>query len=367
MKRKLCVITLIMCILCGLNISLKAQQPVAGQKYRIKVVTSGTYAGQYLTVNSYDEPTSAVSTVGVSTKSESNSQIFTLEYAGDANAWDKNYYIRTADGYYIKCADTKSPGADCRMVFAYSTDVKTPLTLYYTNDANFYIRDYDKSAGVNQNKTTNNIFYIANGGSSVYCNGASNTTGVVTWTLEEVVSTAPAAPVLAAEALSHDRISLSWNAVNGAIKYNVYDGNGSLIAENITETSYVVTGLNPEINYCYTVTAINAKAEESEHSNEACATTDAAPVFVFPAPTNLQATVTNGTTITLTWNTVDGAVKYNVYTGSNVVEATNNTYTFMGNANTRYCFTVTAIDGEETESAKSEEVCAATIPAAPTN
>ena len=370
MKRKLCVTTLIMCILCGLNISLKAQQPVAGQKYRIKVVTSGTYAGQYLTVNSYDEPTSAVSTVGVSTKSESNSQIFTLEYAGDANAWDKNYYIRTADGYYIKCADTKSPGADYRMVFAYSKeDVKTPLTLYYTNDANFYIRDYDKTTGANHDGLAANVltqlksrnYFTINGG-KIECYSQSGTT----WTLEEVVSTAPAAPAnLAATALSHDRISLSWNAVNGAIKYNVYDGNGSLIAENITETSYVVTGLNPETNYCYTVTAINDKAEESEHSNKACATTDAAPVF--PAPTNLQATVTNGTTITLTWNTVDGAVKYNVYTGSNVVEATNNTYTFMGNANTRYCFTVTAIDGEGTESAKSEEVCAATIPAAPTN
>lgn len=372
MKRKLCVITLIMCILCGLNTSLKAQQPVAGQKYRIKVA-SGTYAGQYLTVNSYDEPTSAVSTVGVSTKSESNSQIFTLEYAGVSNnGWDKNYYIRTADGYYIKCGDTKSPGADYRMVFAYSKeDVKTPLTLYYTNDANFYIRDYDKTTGANHDGLAANVltqlksrnYFTINGG-KIECYSQSGTT----WTLEEVVSTAPAAPAnLAATALSHDRISLSWNAVNGAIKYNVYDGNSSLIAENITETSYVVTGLNPEINYCYTVTAINDKAEESEHSNEACATTDAAPVFVFPAPTNLQATVTNGTTITLTWNTVDGAVKYNVYTGSNVVEATNNTYTFMGNANTRYCFTVTAIDGEGTESAKSEEVCAATIPAAPTN
>ena len=367
MKRKLCVTTLIMCILCGLNISLKAQQPVAGQKYRIKVVASGT--PQYLTVNSYDEPTSAVSTVGVSAKSESNSQIFTLEYAGDANAWDKNYYIRTADGYYIKCADTKSPSADYRKVFAYSTeDVKTPLTLYYTNDANFYIRDYDKTTGANHDGLAANVLkqlqsrnYFTISGGKIECYSQSGTT----WTLEEVVSTAPAAPVLAAEALSHDRISLSWNAVNGAIKYNVYDGNGSRIAENITATSYDVKGLNPETNYCYTVTAINAKAEESDHSNEACAKTEAAPVF--PAPTNLQATVTNGTTITLTWNTVDGAVKYNVYTGSNVVAATNNTYTFMGNANTRYCFTVTAIDGEGAESAKSEEVCAATIPTAPGN
>ena len=369
MKRKLCVTTLIMCILCGLNISLKAQQPVAGQKYRIKVVASGT--PQYLTVNSYDEPTSAVSTVGVSAKSESNSQIFTLEYAGDANAWDKNYYIRTADGYYIKCADTKSPSADYRKVFAYSTeDVKTPLTLYYTNDANFYIRDYDKTTGANHDGLAANVLkqlqsrnYFTISGGKIECYSQSGTT----WTLEEVVSTAPAAPVLAAEALSHDRISLSWDAVNGAIKYNVYDGNGSLIAENITETPYVVTGLNPETNYCYTVTAVNDKGEESDKSNSACATTDAAPVFVFPAPTNLKATVTNGTTITLTWNTVDGAVKYNVYTGSNVVEATNNTYTFVGNANTRYCFTVTAIDGEGTESAKSEEVCASTIPTAPGN
>lgn len=192
MKRKLCVTTLIMCILCGLNTSLKAQQPVAGQKYRIKVVTSGTYAGQYLTVNSYDEPTSAVSTVGVSAKSESNSQIFTLEYAGDANAWDKNYYIRTADGYYIKCADTKSPGADYRMVFAYSTeDVKTPLTLFYdiNNDANFYIRDYDKTTGANHDGLAANVLnqlkrsnYFTISGGKIECYSQSGTT----WTLEEV-------------------------------------------------------------------------------------------------------------------------------------------------------------------------------------
>lgn len=364
MKRKLCVTTLIMCILCGLNISLKAQQPVAGQKYRIKVA-SGTYAEQYLTVNSYDLPNTNTTTVGVSAKSESNSQIFILEDAGAADQWDNNYYIRTADGYYIKCGDAVIGGGYPKNIFAYSNEVKTPLTFRYAG-VNFYIRDYDKPAGVNQNKTTSNYFYIANSGSSVYCNGASNTTGVVTWTLEEVVSTAPAAPVLAATALSHDRISLSWNAVDGAIKYNVYNGEGSRIAENITETSYVVTtGLNPETNYCYTVTAINDKAEESAKSEQACATTKAAPAF--PAPTNLQASVTNGTTITLTWNTVDGAVKYNVYIGSNVVAATNNTYTFMGNANTRYCFTVTAVDEEGAESPKSEDACVKTIPTAPGN
>lgn len=319
------------------------------QKYRIRVSTgSHVNYGYYLNINSYNAPNNG-STVGVSTKNEFNSQIFILEEAGNGNK-----YIRNLDGYYIKCDEYD-------YVYVSKTE-KTPLALQYTDQDNFYIRDYDKSTTIFKEQ---NYFYV-NG--PVYCmgspTGGSYKDYTVTWTLE-LVTTAPAAPVLAAEALSHDRISLSWNAVNGAIKYNVYDGDGSLVAENITETSYVVTGLDPESNYCYTVTAINAKAEESDHSNKECTTTAAAPVF--PAPTNLQATVTNGTTITLTWNTVDGAVKYNVYIGSDVVEATNNTYTFIGNANTRYCFTVTAINGEGTESAKSEEVCAATIPAAPTN
>ena len=320
------------------------------QKYRIRVSTqSHANYGYYLNINSYNASNNS-STVGVvSTKTESNSQIFILEDAGNGNK-----YIRNVDGYYIKCHDYD-------YVYVSNTE-KTPLALEYTDQNNFYIRDYDKNGTT---LASQNYFYV-NG--SVYCmgtpTGGSNKDYVVTWTLE-LVSTAPAAPVLAAEALSHDRISLSWNTVAGAIKYNVYDGNGSLVAENITETSYVVTGLNPETNYCYTVTSINAKAEESEHSNKECAKTAAAPVI--PAPTNLQVTVTNGTTIALTWNTVDGAVKYNVYMGSDVVEATNNAYTFVGNANTRYCLTVTAIDGEGTESAKSEEVCVATIPAAPTN
>lgn len=328
------------------------------QKYRIRVSTQGSYYGMYLNINSYDLPNTNTTTVGVSTITESNSQMFILEDAGNGNN-----YLRSADGYYIKCGDALIGGGYPRNIFAYSNEVKTPLTFMYADDVNFYIRDYDKPAGVNQNKTTNNYFYIANSGSSVYCNGASTATDVVTWTLE-LVTTAPAAPVLTATATSYDRISLSWNAVNGAVKYNVYDANG-IIAENITETSYVVTGLNPETNYCYTVTAVNDKGEESDKSKSACATTEAAPAF--PAPTNLQATVTNGTTIGLTWDAVDGAVKYNIYIGANVVVATNPTYTFVANANTRYCFAVTAVDSEGTESAKTEDVCLATIPTAPGN
>ena len=318
------------------------------QKYRIRVSTSThTNYGYYLNINSYDLPNNA-STVGVSAKSDSNSQIFILEEAGNGNK-----YIRNVDGYYIKCSTYDYVNV--------SNTEKTPLALQYTDQNNFYIRDYDKSATALSNQ---NYFEVKN--NLVDCWGTSNGGNTVTWTLE-LVTTAPSAPELTATATSYDRISLSWNAVNGAVKYNVYDGNGSLVAENITETSYVVTGLNPETNYCYTVTAVNDKGEESDKSKSACATTEAAPAF--PAPKNLQAEVskTDGTTITLTWDAVDGAVKYNIYIGANVVEATNPTYTFVANANTRYCFAVTAVDSEGTESAKSEDVCLATIPTAPGN
>ena len=348
MKRKLCVTTLIMCILCGLSSSLKAQQPVEGLKYRIKV-TSGNYAGQYLTINSYESPTDETA-VGVSAKKESNDQIFVLEVQSTATWGDRICYIRNADGYYIKCVNAN--------VFAYSKEDKTRLLLYDVDGVSasveFTIR--------NDEITGNTKYGFYEDGGKVKLNTSS--TNWIKWTLEEVVSTAPAAPELTATATSYDRISLSWDPVDGAIKYNVYNGN-TLVAENVQGTSYVVTGLNPETNYCYTVTAVNDKGEESEHSNEACDKTEAAPAF--PAPTNLQAEVTNGTTITLTWDAVAVAVKYNIYIGANVVEATNPTYTFVANANTRYCFAVTAVDSEGTESAKTEDVCLATIPTAPGN
>ncbi len=59
------------------------------------------------------------------------------------------------------------------------------------------------------------------------------------------------------------------------IVYNVYR-NGGLWAENISETTYVDTGLGNSETHCYTVTAYDG-IDESGHSNEACATTNESP------------------------------------------------------------------------------------------
>ncbi len=76
---------------------------------------------------------------------------------------------------------------------------------------------------------------------------------------------------LVATAESHKVISLQWDASENAKKYNVYQ-DGVKIAEEITETSYVVKGLTQLTEYCFSVTAING-ALETEHSDEICVTT----------------------------------------------------------------------------------------------
>ena len=83
---------------------------------------------------------------------------------------------------------------------------------------------------------------------------------------------APAAPQnLVATATGQTTIALTWDAVEGATSYNVYQGTEK-VAENLTETTYAVESLTAATTYCYTVTAVNGDLE-SEASEEACATT----------------------------------------------------------------------------------------------
>ena len=100
----------------------------------------------------------------------------------------------------------------------------------------------------------------------------TNTRPVVkfAWESEEVVL-APAAPAnLVAEATSETTIALTWETVEGATSYNVY--NSEVLVANVTETTYTVEGLTPATEYSFIVKAVN-EAGESEASNVATATT----------------------------------------------------------------------------------------------
>lgn len=81
-----------------------------------------------------------------------------------------------------------------------------------------------------------------------------------------------------ATATGESTIELSWSLANRATNYNVYQGNEKIAT--VTETTYTVEGLEPETNYCFTVTAENEMGE-SDKTEEKCATTNKkAPTIV---------------------------------------------------------------------------------------
>jgi hypothetical protein len=97
-------------------------------------------------------------------------------------------------------------------------------------------------------------------------------------------------------------IQLRWNAVEGAMGYNIYrsetlNGNGKIdeneIYKQSKETELTDTGLNPSINYYYIVKATNSINTESagqDHPLDVRIGTEEAPTFKI-----------EGTRITLEW------------------------------------------------------------------
>ena len=187
-------------------------------------------------------------------------------------------------------------------------------------------------------------------------------------TLEPTEATTPTN--LTAEAVSESEIVLIWDYVEEAASYNVYQGT-ELIASELTSTMYTVSGLNAETEYCFSVTAVN-KLGESDKSESACATTleDSGDEPIEPEVPTLAAPVvtaeaTSDSTIVLTWEAVENAIRYNIYSGEETVKlaVTATTYTVSDlDANTQYCFNVVAVN-KEGKSDKSEDACATTLEA----
>ena len=116
---------------------------------------------------------------------------------------------------------------------------------------------------------------------------------------------APAAPTNVKATSGTGKITLTWNAVNGATKYKVRRHNGTSWADYkiVTETTLTDTDVTVGTTYKYAVYAYGSKW------SAASASVAASPLAA--APTNLKATASDGK-ITLTWDAVDGATKYKV-------------------------------------------------------
>ena len=75
----------------------------------------------------------------------------------------------------------------------------------------------------------------------------------------KLYSQEPSAPANLAATATETTITLTWDAVDGAVSYNVYavEGEDNTLVGNATETTFTVEDLKLETEYSFTVTAVN--------------------------------------------------------------------------------------------------------------
>lgn len=117
--------------------------------------------------------------------------------------------------------------------------------------------------------------------------------------------------VKASNVASSGKIRLTWNAVDGADTYKVYRAtskNGTYTRMYTTSgTSYVNTKATAGTYYYYYVVAVSSDGTVSKKSNIVGRTCDLA------RPEVTISNVASSGKIKITWDKVDGAVKYQVY------------------------------------------------------
>ncbi len=174
------------------------------KQYRVKV-NSGTGEGNYLAYfNNTTHETGSNGGVGVTAYAESNAQIFSFEDAGDGC-----YYLKTADGYYIKCWKWNVDAIDGTQ--------KTKLELSNLEDGLFYLKDYEWTNG-----KENNYFKVQNveDVNYVFCDAPQG--DAVTWTLEEYELTPleiTSAYASKSEVYTGETVTLTASATGGSGSY----------------------------------------------------------------------------------------------------------------------------------------------------
>ena len=188
----------------------------------------------------------------------------------------------------------------------------------------------------------------------------------------------PAAPrVTIGNSSDSGKPQLTWAAVDGAAKYEIYrstqQSTGFTLLGTTTSTSYVNTGAAAGITYYYKVCAVNS-AGTSAYSNIVSGRAKAA------IPAAPRVTIGNSSASgkpQLTWAAVDGAAKYEIYrstqqsTGYSLLGTTTSTsYVNTGAAvGTTYYYKVRALNVDGAAGAYSSTVSGAAkavAPAAPT-
>ena len=181
--------------------------------------------------------------------------------------------------------------------------------------------------------------------------------------------TGPTTPTdLTATAVGTDRINLGWSPAedpeSGIASYKVFRDGLEVAATG--ETAYQDSGLDPATTYEYRVSAVNGDGLQGGLSDPAQATTQdgSGPT----APTNVAAEVVSQTQVNLTWTASEdpesGVDRYIVYRDNAMIGSVTDTlFADSGlEQNTTYVYSISAVNGEEIEGERSDNVSAKTFP-----
>ncbi len=123
----------------------------------------------------------------------------------------------------------------------------------------------------------------------------------------------PATPKLTAVSAGSTRVKLTWKAISGATRYEVFRATSSggtyTKIKTLTDTSYTNTGLTTAKIYYYKVRAYRTSRSATTYGRfSACKY--AKPI---PATPKLTAVSAGSTRVKLTWKAISGATRYEVY------------------------------------------------------
>ena len=149
---------------------------------------------------------------------------------------------------------------------------------------------------------------------------------------------------------TENTLSLNWDAPNDAESFKIYK-DGSFLVEISEQTFDDV--VDPGVEHCYEVSAVNGVNLEGPLSEEECGTS------LYPPSPTLSLAV-NGSLANLSWTSVSTAESYRLYQDDAfIIELTVLNHTLDIGTGTNTCFTVTAVNSIGTESLLSNEECGA--------
>lgn len=147
---------------------------------------------------------------------------------------------------------------------------------------------------------------------------------------------------------NENAIALSWDSPNDASSFKIYRDN--LFVNEVTSQTYDDI-VEPGIEFCYSISAVNSVALEGPQSATSCGT-----ATYPPAPT-LSMSI-DGTTASLNWSSVASAEFYRIYQDEGLIaEVSELTYEKDIGSGVNTCFKVTSLNSHGTESQVSNEQC----------